>query len=80
MYVQSFFYFLYIIYKMNIDVINFCMVKFICEYFFSLCYVFNDGVCFKNLIKSGIRFCQFFMFCEVFLFKKGCVGLYEIRF
>lgn len=42
---------------MNIDVINLCMVKFICEYFFSLCYVFNDGVCFKNLIKSGIRFC-----------------------
>lgn len=62
---------------MNIDVINLCMAKPTRE---RLCYVFNDGVRPKNSIKSGIRSCQFSMFREVFLFKKGRVGLREIRF
>lgn len=80
MHVQSFFYPLHIIYKMNIDVINLCMSKPTREHSSSLCYVFNDGVRPKNSIKSGIRSCQFSMFREVFLFKKGRVGLHEIRF
>lgn len=65
---------------MNIDVINLCMAKPTREHSSSLCYVFNDGVRPKYSIKSGIRSCQFSMFREVFLFKKGRVGLHEIRF